>query len=1295
MSEPTLSSPSTVKISCSEPGCVQSFADDKSLKKHQREVHQHSTLCTPYATSSAPFHVHRNQDGTFHCPTKHCTWSSPIPGTFQKHVKNCNPDSFNDRPKVLPLPPSSLATLIPAGNQITLTKEFPFLGFNTYAKTLVCLDCHCGVPTKEVAGHLRSSPHKINNIIPDAIIQAFKSINVTVPLENKRTPPRASQPWKPVEGLYLKLGIICAVPHRGSICGHAVQKESSMSNHFSDIHKDGQLHLVLIQLPKVLLQSLTSSSTVPGGWASNSQRTYVQHFSNSTIRYFPVEYSAPHPAIIPAPSAAPSESQSNTSVLAWEQLSSALNKLDVLGHKQAVTISSDDAHPALVSNFLNSSGIHAHINACTDLLQCSTKELHTKVHYPNLLATWKPCVEKWLIGCMTELTSVHDAVTMEALRESVNDPPSRRPIRALQQRSTAVQYASVAAEFIVFTLETTGQPLATHFWSASNRRLSEFAEKASASLSSIQSDKTDAQGQFDRALNFLFWNSTSFSASILKRSKVQSALEQFIALSMIKPDGSFFSPSNLTHTIAALQYVIRVATVFACLEGTEEIYAHPPSDIDPKDHHLLEQSAISTYFQFIYDEKLISPFFTIRNWMRLASTIVMNEKPPDPTYWADSEMTKLVIGPTQITITAVQRALRIAICSINSVIQHTLHGASFPDFLYSKLDDQSANTSLGFNYLVASANEQMYHFKLLKDWVLNGSSPPNVLSPAWTSAMRLENGHYSLNLDQLCSKKHAWDWLESADLILEHIYFIYHVGCGQPARGTEEAAMLIRNIDSAPRNIYWRETRFMFQTYYHKGQNISNRSKPRQVFLTADLSMHLHNYLAYIRPVQILVIIQPLKALVDQTVNDFKKLKTVTVQHFEKGNFIDPLAQVIIVTTNQAADSHFCNQLRSCLPTRIIIDEAHSFLEDGYRGYMPGVTALTQLSTQLILTTASLPHSQEDDLLRITFGLRRLITKRQPTFRPELNIEVLRSPAKWEQLSSVIQPLINSFLLGPKDRAMIFIENKNAVELVGPQIEAVIHHSDLPDDVAAAAVEKWTSGGARSIVATSGFGTGINYLHVRLVCIYGIPNRATANKAYQQLGRAGRDGHQAHIFFIPTVSDPHGDIDDFKKNLMNPAVCPANTFAQHQDNLNWSCRNFPTFLSCVCCSRLSANPALLPSTLSLSQPSSIPDWSPDPSAPSNSYNSSSTVSAQATLGAHVGSGLAQSRKRRRLEDTDPLADKLATSNTLAAESSLSITSLARSAEQARLQSMPDNRVNSNQINRDNSLISHELWDPGR
>jgi superfamily II DNA helicase RecQ len=100
------------------------------------------------------------------------------------------------------------------------------------------------------------------------------------------------------------------------------------------------------------------------------------------------------------------------------------------------------------------------------------------------------------------------------------------------------------------------------------------------------------------------------------------------------------------------------------------------------------------------------------------------------------------------------------------------------------------------------------------------------------------------------------------------------------------------------------------------------------------------------------------------------------------------------------------------------------------------------------------------------------------------------------------------------------------------------------------------SGDSKAIAASSGFGTPINYLHVCLVCIYGIPNCTTANKAYQQLGRAGCDGNQAHIYFIPTPSDSYTHMDDFKTNLMNPAICPANTFAKHQGNLNWSCRNF-------------------------------------------------------------------------------------------------------------------------------------------
>ncbi|WAQ85150.1 hypothetical protein PtA15_5A724 [Puccinia triticina] len=79
------------------------------------------------------------------------------------------------------------------------------------------------------------------------------------------------------------------------------------------------------------------------------------------------------------------------------------------------------------------------------------------------------------------------------------------------------------------------------------------------------------------------------------------------------------------------------------------------------------------------------------------------------------------------------------------------------------------------------------------------------------------------------------------------------------------------------------------------------------------------------------------------------------------------------------------------------------------------------------------------------------------------------------------------------------------------------------------------------MVATSGFGAGINYAHLQLVISEGIPNLKEVNKIYQQIGRAGRDGKEARIELIPQHIDvpqldpkqDHKDMEDFKRALMN------------------------------------------------------------------------------------------------------------------------------------------------------------------
>ncbi|KAA1137378.1 hypothetical protein PGTUg99_022179 [Puccinia graminis f. sp. tritici] len=326
------------------------------------------------------------------------------------------------------------------------------------------------------------------------------------------------------------------------------------------------------------------------------------------------------------------------------------------------------------------------------------------------------------------------------------------------------------------------------------------------------------------------------------------------------------------------------------------------------------------------------------------------------------------------------------------------------------------------------------------------------------------------------------------------------------------------------------------------------------------------------------IVVQPLRALINQTMNDLRRLEGVKAQLYQRDTRLDKEAQVIVALADHAASLDFANQLRTLQPTRIIIDEAHSFLEDGFRKYIPGVVALGQICCQIVLLTGSLPPSQEQDLLSGIFGRTRINALRESTFRPELNIEVHSEFAWPNQLADMATPMIHNYVVNPEDRAMIFIENRKDVGDVAEQLDCFFHHSGLTDEERDSNAAGWLGKDRGVIVATSGFGAGINYAHVRLVIIYGIPNESEANKVYQQIGRAGRDGNEARIELIPGPIDrPIGNaedqpgMDDFKKALGNPMNCPAQVFSRLEDEQAMSCKNYPTFRQCLACRRHSRN----------------------------------------------------------------------------------------------------------------------------
>ncbi|KAH9806644.1 hypothetical protein DFH28DRAFT_1091236 [Melampsora americana] len=160
--------------------------------------------------------------------------------------------------------------------------------------------------------------------------------------------------------------------------------------------------------------------------------------------------------------------------------------------------------------------------------------------------------------------------------------------------------------------------------------------------------------------------------------------------------------------------------------------------------------------------------------------------------------------------------------------------------------------------------------------------------------------------------------------------------------------------------------------------------------------------------------------------------------------------------------------------------------------------------------------------------------------------------------------------LHERDRNIIFIENKDfcaqALSILAKKdVPAAIYHSDLPNDEAEEQVSKWQTTPKCVIIATSGFGAGINYKHVRNVFIYGLPKDNEINKAFQEAGRAGRDLQPANVEFFPSGPPEEGT---FAHSLKNQNNCIPGLFAQLLDGKLLTCPDFSAINPCFHCALL-------------------------------------------------------------------------------------------------------------------------------
>jgi superfamily II DNA helicase RecQ len=240
-----------------------------------------------------------------------------------------------------------------------------------------------------------------------------------------------------------------------------------------------------------------------------------------------------------------------------------------------------------------------------------------------------------------------------------------------------------------------------------------------------------------------------------------------------------------------------------------------------------------------------------------------------------------------------------------------------------------------------------------------------------------------------------------------------------------------------------------------------------------------------------------------------------------------PLLFVSAEQTTKQPFRHFLSGLDANRQLdRIVFDESHLILTASeYRPKMALLRYLRELRCQVVFLSATLPP-----IMMAQFQARMLLHQpqiiRDVTFRTDLFYNYHRQSQAGNFEEYMVKGIYGQIQgLAPEDRArvIVYVNRKEEARAMAARLGCEYYYSDSGTaEDKEQVVARWRNGEHRVIIATSAFGTGVDYAHVRCVIHQGLP-RDAVNFA-QEVGRLGRDGHggSSHVI-VPYASMP---IDD-------------------------------------------------------------------------------------------------------------------------------------------------------------------------
>ncbi|KAK1920515.1 hypothetical protein P3342_008276 [Pyrenophora teres f. teres] len=199
---------------------------------------------------------------------------------------------------------------------------------------------------------------------------------------------------------------------------------------------------------------------------------------------------------------------------------------------------------------------------------------------------------------------------------------------------------------------------------------------------------------------------------------------------------------------------------------------------------------------------------------------------------------------------------------------------------------------------------------------------------------------------------------------------------------------------------------------------------------------------------------------------------------------------------------------------RIIIDECHIVLNRQYtfRKQMQQLGKLVAVETQMVMLTATLPPSEEDELFRrMHFERRQVRIFRAPTARSNIAYRVVRVERKRQEVEATVLAMVQQKVRKYKSGKIVVYGNSvPKVKGLAEKLKCHAYHHHAVGK--ASMLEEFMGGKQRVIVATSALGIGVDVPDIR--CIVHIDWPFSVLDYAQESGRAGRDGERSEAIMM-------------------------------------------------------------------------------------------------------------------------------------------------------------------------------------